>query len=124
MNDSQSAESVEKNIAARKVAIEVFCLVVEEGGKHGVRFWEKMKSLVDIMTAPVTEKKDETKKEKMTEDESKLFGKNMRMQFGEFVGKRIDEVPLDRLLWYAEQTFTDELRRYVKSDRVQREQEE
>ncbi len=109
-------------MAARKVAIEVFSLVAEEGEKHGNHFWRKMKRLVDVFAVPLLKKKDERNREgKMTEKEARLFG-GEPMPYGEFVGMKIDHVPLDRLLWYSEQTFVDELRRYVKSDRTQKEQ--
>ena len=55
--------------------------------------------------------------DKMTDLEARRFG-NELIPFGEFQGKRIDEVPLDRLVWYADQTLTNDLRRYLASDRV------
>ena len=53
----------------------------------------------------------------MDDGRAKLFG-STRLPFGEFVGQRVDDVPMERLQWYADQTFTDELRRYLESDRV------
>ncbi len=57
----------------------------------------------------------------MTELESKMFGRRS-MPFGEFVGVPIDDVPLDRLQWYADQEFVDNLRRYLKTARIRQEQ--
>lgn len=58
----------------------------------------------------------------MTELESKMFGRRL-MAFGEFAGTPVDDVPLDRLQWYADQEFVDNLRRYLKTARIRQEHE-
>lgn len=57
---------------------------------------------------------------KFTSAESRVFGKT-RIPFGEFSGESVDSVNLTRLRWYGDQTFIDNLRRYLASDRIQRE---
>lgn len=57
---------------------------------------------------------------KLTDKQARSFGRTL-VPFGEFAGKPVDDVPLERLHWYADQTFVDDLRRYLDSDRVGRE---
>jgi len=109
-------EEVGRRIAARRAAEEVASLADEEAVIHGKLFWIHLHR---ICSAHVPCERDDKKPRRaMSEAESKLFG-NQFMPFGEFEGVRIDEVPLDRLVWYAEQTFTEKLRRYIASRRVQ-----
>ena len=58
----------------------------------------------------------------MTVDQAKEFEKGT-MPFGEFFNVKIKEVPLDRLKWYADQRFIDDLRAYLKSRIIQQETE-
>ncbi len=58
----------------------------------------------------------------MSREEAKTF-EEQPMSFGEYKGCPIGTVPLDRLQWYANQQFTDELRRYITSELVQKEKE-
>lgn len=56
----------------------------------------------------------------MTDDEARLFGR-FPVPYGEFRGRPVDDVPMDRLDWYADQTFGDQLRRYLASRRIKNE---
>lgn len=62
--------------------------------------------------------------EPFTDEQSRWFG-NRPMPYGKHAGSCIDQVPLDYLIWMAEQPddFKDNLRRYIKSQRIQQEQE-
>ena len=109
-----------KNVAARMAAESLMDLAREEGQKHGSRYWLLLAGMIDVHLPKPTEKVEKTKKAPMTAMEAKRFGKRT-IPFGQFVGKMIDDVPLERLQWYADQTFVDDLRRYLESDRVGRE---
>jgi hypothetical protein len=98
------------NVRAREAAEEAMGFVreVEQEfgctfGKDGqTRFWEKLKELVEkkINVNPPPEPMRQPGK--MTNLEARRFGHEL-IPFGEFRGKRVDEVPLDRLRWYADQ---------------------
>lgn len=70
-------------------------------------FWSAFAKLVDdrLLSSGVKQ----PPADKMTDDESKRFGKQL-IPYGVFRGKPIDSIPLDRLCWYADQRFTDEIR--------------
>ncbi len=112
--------SVEKNLKARLAAEQVAELADGEAVIHGRRFWRE---LAKIVMAHVPMPKPSYAKRTVVPMDSKrarLFG-STRLPFGEFAGQRVDDVPMERLQWYADQTFTDDLRRYLESDRVKRE---
>jgi len=124
MNDTEHIAAVKRNIEIRQaaeLAFELVLTVAEENGCRGSRkFWEPVYVKVqNRLPKPEVKVKGKPSK-KMTDEESKRFGKEL-IPFGEFQGKSIDEVPLDRLWWYADQTFVDDLRRYLQSDRIQSE---
>jgi len=59
----------------------------------------------------------------MTETEVAAFG-NHAMEFGKHAGEQVKAVPLDYLLWLEEQPdFRRNLRRYLRSDTLQRQQD-
>ena len=113
-----------RNIEQRKAAEVAHELAVTIEGEHGFenakRYWENVVRLARKrlpLRLPLDDGEEE-KPNKMTDQEAKAFGQQETMPFGEFAGMKVDDVPLDRLLWYADQTFTDDLRRYLESDRV------
>ena len=119
-------DNVQGNIKAREAAGEVMEFVCdvanERKGTHRlfeVRFWSELLKLVERKFYRGDKPKvwEGTTVRKMTGPEARRFGDEL-IPFGEFRGKRIDEVPLDRLAWYADQTFVDDLRKYLASDRV------
>lgn len=60
--------------------------------------------------------------EPMSYDSSLAFERQV-MPFGKHAGESIKDVPMDYLLWLeCEPDFRRELRRYLRSDRIQREQ--
>ena len=56
----------------------------------------------------------------MTDEESIRF-EQRPMPFGQLQGIAIKNVSLKQLCWYADQRFLDELRRYLRAPRIQRE---
>ncbi len=118
MNDLP-VEEVRGRIDARLAAETVASLADEEALVHGKLFWVQLHKIC-CAHVPCS-KEEEQQKRTMTDAESRQFGAGV-MPFGEYAGKRIDEVPLDRLEWYTEQSFVDSLRRYLRSRRIQSEQ--
>ena len=112
---------LEENKAAREAAEAIAVLVDEEARLHKDRFAKELVRL--LYDLGFLKQQSSTPARPMTDVESKRFGKQL-VPYRAFEGRRVDDVPLERLAWYADQTFTDELRRYLKSDRVQREDRE
>lgn len=118
--------AVKGNIEAREAAEEAMEYAVcccndylnhSVGSLDDSRFWEELVKLMAEHLPQVSEKQVCQEIRKMTQAEAKRFGCEL-LPFGGFSGEAVDQVPLDRLQWYADQTFTDELRRYLRSDRV------
>jgi len=107
--------NVEAGIAARLVAE----MAKEEGKKYGRHFWSVLRSEIGKFL-PRVQVIAEVKTRKMTNEEAKVFG-NSRMPFGEYKGMRVDDVRSDWLVWLADQTFQEDLRRYLNSDRFRSE---
>lgn len=119
-NNTCDQEEVGKRISARLAAEEVASLADDEAKTYGKIFWEQLHKIV---CAHVPCNKPKPKPEKirpMSQEEARVFGKQL-VPFGEFSGRRVDDAPLDRLQWYADQTFTDNLRRYLESERIRME---
>ena len=115
-------QGVKDRVSARTAANAAASLVLEEADSlpTDVRsvFLDEFHRLV---SGPPVELIPVMCKPPMTDEEAKPFGIRTTMPYGEFKDRRVDDVPLDRLLWYADQRFTDELRRYLKSPRIQAE---
>lgn len=116
------ADKIQENIRQREIVDYVYEFVREtieaEQFKDPERF-------ARLLCERITEKhcrRIEASRTIMSREEAKTF-EEQRMPFGEFQGSPIKDVPLDRLQWYANQQFTDELRRYITSELVQREKE-
>ena len=113
---------IEDNVAEHQRAEEVHALACTEGS--GDRYWRKLYELVAKHVPPPPKRaKAKLKDVKMTDAEAKRFGLQL-IPFGEFMGMRVDDVPMERLVWYGDQRWIDELRRYLKSDRIRGEVEE
>jgi hypothetical protein len=56
----------------------------------------------------------------LSDDEAVAWRRRTLVPFGEFRDQLVEHVPLDRLCWYADQHFIDELRKYLRSDGIQR----
>jgi len=109
-------KEMDARIRARYAAEEVASLADEEAETHGKFFW---KCLHDIICAHVPCSRDKPRNpyRPMTVRDAHDFGRQ-QMPFGEYVGKAVDHVPLDYLQWLADQTFVDDLRRYLESERL------
>ena len=106
---------IKSNIQSRIAAEQCFQRCIDEsvGAEKPERFWERLFELIGVYVQRKPEARD-----RMNDEEAKIF-ENRVMTFGSFRGKRIADIPLARLEWHADQRFTDELRRYLASDRVQ-----
>lgn len=118
--------SVETNIAATKIAKDVWALVSEEALKldpeSQQHLYEKLH--VYILDCLPEKKSRKDPDEPMSNEEASRFGKS-KMPFGKHVDKTIDETPMDYLEWLdAQPDFRRQLRRYLESERIQNEPEE
>jgi hypothetical protein len=112
---------IERNIEVRKTAELVFSLLEDSAGeipdeRDRRRYWGILLKLVGDKI-PQGRELAESCRGAMDDQESRQFGR-LPMPFGEYRGRPVDEVPLDRLEWYATQQFIDDLRRYLRSRRV------
>jgi len=107
-----SKEEIGQRIAARYAAEVIASLADEEEKIHGRLLWVQ---LHNICCAHVPCKKQQ--EEIMTEQQARRFGMEL-IPFGEFAGSQVDDIPLERLQWYADQRFVDKLRLYLKSRRI------
>ena len=110
--------TIQRRVAAREQARVVAGLVVEEAGRIGpdaqAAFWEELRKMMPFPKPQAVAPQFEP----MTDLQARQFGKSV-MSFGEFRGTPIDEVPLERLQWYADMPFQKQLRRYLASQRIQ-----
>ena len=88
------------------------------------RFWEVLRDAV-LELAPLPEVPQGRPVEAMSDAQSKAFG-CFPMEFGRWQGHRIDETPNDYLEWLADSPdeFKWDLKRYLKSRRIQQESED
>ena len=124
--------TIEENVAITKTVQLILGLAKDEveltlfSEEGQARFWDLLARSAMQWSGPrFPEYQSKPKKKepgRMTDKEARLFGKE-RIPFGEFVGKQVDQIPLERLRWYSDQTFVDDLRRYLDSGRVKRESE-
>lgn len=113
---------IEKNLNARLAAEMIAELADEEAGKYGKRFWKELAKIVMAhVPDPRKRKRDKPKSvSPMTQQEARDFG-SVTVPFGKFNNVAVDNVPMDWLVWLADQTFVDDLRRYLESERVKSE---
>jgi len=112
--------SVEDNIKARYAAEVIATLADEEAKTHGFRFWQELAKIVNSHV-PDPFQRSGVRVDPMTDEEARSWGRKTSMPYGEYKGVMVDEVPLTRLDWYAEQTFQRDLKRYLASGRAKRE---
>ena len=114
-------EEVANRINARESAELLAEMADAEADKYGKVFWEQLHK---ICCAHVRcEVVEEKQRSSMSDKEAKVFGKQS-MMFGEYSGLPVDSVPLDRLVWYSENGFIEDLKRYLRSRRVDSEMEQ
>ena len=113
---------IQRRADAREQARTAAGLVVEEAGRipadARAAFWEELQKML-IFPQPLATAPARPAVEPMTDRQARTFGLSL-MPFGEFRGDKIDDVPLDRLEYYAEPTpFVRMLRKYLASRRIQ-----
>jgi uncharacterized protein (DUF3820 family) len=110
---------IRRRAAARGLACDVFSLIVEEASNIQPdaidSFWDEIrKSLPQQATVTIMKARE------MTVEEAHRFGMSL-MPFGEFKGQPVNTIPLDRLEWYSDSKFQQELIRYLNSPNIKRE---
>ena len=114
------AERVAANVKAREAASEIIKLIDEEVAGYPDRAKEVLalalfEHIHPMLIMHLIFKPDRNLP--MTVVQAKAFRRSS-VPYGEFRSQSVDCVPLDRLRWYADQRFTDDLRRYLASDLV------
>lgn len=106
---------VKENVAISKAVAEAIELAEEcAEGLDIDAFWKRMIESVRVPAAILKPDDDA-----MTDVQSRRFGAGP-MEGRKHLGEPIDDVPLDYLYYFAETSdFVKELRRYLKSPRVQ-----
>lgn len=108
---------IEINRDARLAAEAIADLCTTEAHAYGLRFWQALDSLIArYLPTPCRIRQEEA----MTDEEASCFGRE-RMPFGEFAGFLVNDVPLNRLEWYSDQRFNEQIRRYLKSPKISHE---
>ena len=107
--------------AAFRLVQETAALLCEEDAR---RFWKHFLGPI-VKAATVIEDNQPQANEAMTEDQAKAF-ERVRIPWGKESGISVKNIELEYLFWMADERdkFKEALRRYLRSDRVQREQEE
>ena len=110
-------------VDARKEAKEIIDLACSEAQPmaHDNRnvFWGMIRDQA-LEMAPLPEQKPQVVKARpMTNLEARKFEKQT-CPFGQYATQRIAGVPLDYLRWLSDQTFVDDLRRYLANETIAR----
>jgi len=122
-------DAISANVAARKAAEEVFGLAIDEAGTlvkefdsgAVARFWVELRALVDETIPGAKPKSPSTIPPKMTDQQSRAFGKR-EMPRGQHTGEPVDDVARSYLdYWVEPDEFTEELKRYLRSDQIRSE---
>lgn len=120
--------TIEQNILARKEANEILSLAIDCAGDFScpaaVLFWAQIMAYVQSVLSerllPV--RTVEKPNRPMTPDEMEDFNRS-EMPWGRHQGMSISLIPLSYLFWIDDQyDFRRDLRRYLASDSIQREQ--
>jgi hypothetical protein len=117
MNDT----TIKRRIMARERARAVYSLIAEEADNITPdacdAFWDEILKLLPAPKQAITSVSGP-----MTDVEARAFGLS-KMPFGEFKGWPVDKVPLDRLEWYSDSKFQEQLKRYLNNPRIKQERE-
>lgn len=117
-------ERIKQRIAGRKHAAECAGLfdLHSLGDDGSESFFDHLRSVFPKWLAKPVPAPPEP--QPMSDLQAKAFGASL-MTFGKHAGTRIDQVPLEYLLWLADapDEWKADLRRYLKSRRVQIEQD-
>ena len=117
MSNPFNQDLLQRKVKSRKAAEAVIELLKEsiDGDMDEGHFWRIVRDRVLVfaplqrLTSPI---------EPMTDVETRRF-ENGIMPYGEFKGRTIKNVPLDRLDWYAgNDDFRDDLKKYLANEEV------
>lgn len=124
MSDKQTvdADNVTRRVGARTHAHDLISFVESEVAMEQTT--ELRFVVLDALAKRFgTIVREVVSEEPMSDAESKAF-ERQQMPFGMHSGELIADVPMDYLLWLeCEPDFRRDLRRYLRSDRIQREQD-
>ena len=110
-----TAEILAANIAARREAEEILELI----GEKPVRFWRALAFQVKAKLPPEPEPEQP---ELMSEEQALRFERT-RVPYGKYQDCDVDMVPTEYLCWLIDgNEFTNNLRRYLKTERFKRRQ--
>lgn len=124
-----TTETIKANISAREAADAICNLLFEEGTQHhgqaSITFYARVLTILrravpgEIWPRPAI-----VRDEPMSDEQVREF-ELLRMPFGSYSEKQIQDVPLDYLLWLeGEPDFRRQLNRYLRSRQMQQEQGE
>ena len=123
--------AITAKVEARNAADVVHRLAMDESLNHKneacLAFWRRMLENVCAVLPPEyhpTRVVERGPHAPMTDEDSKGF-ENKSIPFGKYIGQQISSVPLSYLCWLDDQPdFRRELNRYLRSERIQAEQEQ
>lgn len=114
---------LEDNIVAGRLAEDLIAISDWRTLKAPRRFWERLRELCDEQLPPPYEAA-KLEDRPMSDVQARAFGAST-IGFGKHQGKRVDDVPIEYLHFLVDEAggqFVKQLRRYLRSERVQREQ--
>ena len=118
---SKEQDRLDLRIATRRAAREILSLVEEcaVDSKEGPILWEEIRdaALVQAPLPPV--EPNLIRARPMTDAECREFEKE-GVPFGKFAGHRVGEAGLEYLRWLSDQTFIDQLRKYLANETISR----
>ena len=107
-----------QNTEARKAAMELMDLVMEEAENHSNSLKLFYEVVMDRIPSEYKPDPVIVSSKAMDETEARAFDKEI-MEFGKHKGASMGEIPLDYLLWLEEQpNFRKQLNRYLRSKYV------
>jgi len=119
-------DKIKARVDARKLLATAFELALEEylaqqngseaEGLEPLTFWQVAKELAE---SKLPKQSPAATHPPMTYQEAREFGSE-EMEFGKYLGLPIDQVPIEYLVWLADEKdgFKKQLRRYLQSPRI------
>jgi uncharacterized protein (DUF3820 family) len=121
-NGARHSMTIESNVAAANAAKEACSFVLDcldESGVDPHKFFEYVLGALHTLTG-YKPPQVVNGVEAFTNEEAAEFGRRP-IPFGEYRDVQVKDVPIERLCWYADQRFTDGLRRYLANKNIQAE---
>ncbi len=117
-----SETTIADNVAIRQEAEEAFCFVRDLAGAmpedRAAKFWTIVALRVAEASGAISED-PAPESDKMNTTQAKAF-EQTAVTFGKHNGERVGDVPMDYWDFILADTFSHDLRRYMRSDHVQR----